>query len=55
MIARLAVLAALAVAMAGCGGGDGPAPAATPAPRDTASSGATAFIGSLAADPAGGR
>lgn len=57
--ARLAVLAALAAAAAGCGGDEtSPEPAATaepavesPAPEP---SGANAFIGSLAVDPAGG-
>ncbi len=68
MTARLAVLVALLAAAAGCGGGDeepAPAPAAsTPAPAATSAPGAedpgaeptgeNAFIGSLAADPAGG-
>jgi hypothetical protein len=70
VIARLAVLAALAVAVAGCGGKDEPAATATPTktPSITAmespvpesaapaapTSGANAFIGSIAVDPADG-
>jgi hypothetical protein len=66
VIARLAVLAALAVAATGCGGSD--EPAQTPAPTSTetappadpvdaapsAVSGANAFIGSIAVDPKDG-
>jgi hypothetical protein len=59
VIARLAVAVALAVGAAGCGGDDEPTvaapptaePAETPAPSV---SGANAFIGSIAVDPADG-
>src|SRR5829696_4666239 len=67
VLARLAVLAALLVAASGCGGDDDPteaaqtptpnptteaeAPAQTPAPP---SSGANAYIGSIAVDPKDG-
>jgi hypothetical protein len=70
VIARLAVVAALAVTAAGCGGGDKPAATATPtktpsitanetaAPQEAApaapTSGANAFIGSIAVDPGDG-
>jgi photosystem II stability/assembly factor-like uncharacterized protein len=61
--ARLAVLAALVATAAGCGGDDpAPAPAATTTPNPTAAaetpapptSGANAFIGSIAVDPKDG-